>query len=153
MGAAVFGLPGASGRAQGWVSGCGWQGRGAARGGGSPGPSVGITQLPSLSQPCRCNIYCKSRKLLITKLAGKGAGADAVPHWHSTCLAAASPASPCSALSSSSSPSFSLLSLSLLFFFSFWLLFKCGSGVSGSQRHKLARWRWEEGCEMRNRLV
>lgn len=126
---------------------------GAARGGGSPGPSVGITQLPSLSQPRRGNIYCKSRKLLITKLAGKGAGADAVPHWHSTCLAAAFPPSPCSALSSSSSPSFSPLSLSLLFFFSFWLLFKCGSGVSGSQRHKLARWRWEEGCEMRNRLV
>lgn len=27
----------------------------------------------SLSQPRRGNIYCKSRKLLITKLAGKGA--------------------------------------------------------------------------------
>lgn len=110
-----------------------------------------LPSSPSLSQPRRGNIYCKSRKLLITKVAGKGAGADAVPHWHSTCLAAAFPASPCSAFFF---PLFlSSLPLSLLFFFSFWLLFKCGSGVSGSQRHKLARWRWEEGCEMRNRLV
>lgn len=45
-GAALFGSPGGSGRAPGWVSGGGWQGRGAARGGGSPGPSVGITRLP-----------------------------------------------------------------------------------------------------------
>jgi len=114
---------GGSGRV--WAAGRQWSGSGLGFGvwvagkGGRLGvgealvPRWELASSPSLSQPRRGSIYCKSRKLLITKLAGKGAGTDAVPHWHSTCLAAAFPASPRSALSSSSSPSFSPLSLSL----------------------------------------
>lgn len=109
-----------------WVAGRQWSGSGLGFGvwvagkGGRLGvgealvPRWELLRSPSLSQPRRGNIYCKSRKLLITKLAGKGEEPDAVPHWHSTCLASAFPASPCSALSSSSSfPSFSPLSLAL----------------------------------------
>lgn len=45
--AALFGLPGGSGQAPGWVSGCGWQGRGGGSGWGKPWSLGGnYSQIP-----------------------------------------------------------------------------------------------------------
>lgn len=67
-----------------WVAGRQWSGSGLGFGvwvagkGGRLGVGEALVlrwellRSPSLSQPCRGNIYCKSRKLLITKLSGKG---------------------------------------------------------------------------------
>lgn len=68
-----------------WVARRQWSGSGlgfgvwVVRKGGRLGvgealvPRWELLRSPSLSQPRRGNIYCKSRKLLITKVAGKGA--------------------------------------------------------------------------------